>query len=68
MQWDWLNVSLLGVGSVQLTPKAILLSCTVLLTGLWVARLMRGLLLLRLVSVLGMDKSSAFTLATQDGG
>lgn len=64
MQWDWLNVSLLGVGSVQLTPKAILLSCTVLLTGLWVARLMRGLLLLRLVSVLGMDKSSAFTLAT----
>lgn len=61
---DWINQPLILIGSVQLTTKSILLSSLVLLVGLWLARRIRRSLQYHLGPVIGLDKSTAFTLST----
>ncbi|HKI61294.1 MAG TPA: mechanosensitive ion channel domain-containing protein [Mariprofundaceae bacterium] len=61
---DWMNHSLLTLGSVNLTAKTMLLSLVILLVGLWLARRSRRTLLQRVAPAIGMDKSTAFTIST----
>ena len=61
---DWINQPLIAIGSVKLTSKGLLLSSLVLLVGMWLARRLRRYLQQYLGPVMGLDKSTVFTLST----
>jgi len=64
MNLDWLNTSLISVGSTSLNTYNVLFSGLSLLIGLWIARRLRKLLLSRLSESYGFDKSTVYTIAT----
>jgi small-conductance mechanosensitive channel len=61
---DWINQPLIAIGRVQLTTKGLLLSTLVLLVGMWLARRVRRYMLRHLGPMIGLEKSTVFTLAT----